>query len=446
MDRLFWRPHLAVFWFGISCSLLFSQVTPPGKLTNTIALGAVTFHYPQNWQILKQKSADDILIGPPDALARWEDIGEVEDKKHHKKRGFVEHTMISHGVLCGSYEPNAPSPEWAADELLGRFHQYYESLSYVEGTDRKMQANKRPILFRGVKIKETEPDLLAFAVGFSRYNTRLEANGSLFLVQDGQRVWYWLVFTPPYDEQQYRPTFAAMLASIAMDGKGIQLEEVKESAALPHPGPDLNSELTAADIAKRTLPSVVVLNMRDSKGHPLKLGSGFFVRDNLIATNFHVIDGAQQAHASVVGDSQLYRVLGTVAVDNRRDLALLAVDGPKAPLLQLDDPASPVAVGDTVYVAGNPEGLEGTFSQGIVSGVRQQGESALMQITAPISPGSSGGPVLNQKGRVVGVAVATFKEGQNLNFAVPVIQLSELLLKVGPVTPLAGAQGIHHPR
>ena len=68
---------------------------------------------------------------------------------------------------------------------------------------------------------------------------------------------------------------------------------------------------------------------------------------------------------------------------------------------------------------GNPQGLEGTFSQGIVSSIRVLGADKILQITAPISPGSSGGPVLNEKGQVIGVSVATFRGGQNLNFAIP---------------------------
>jgi len=82
------------------------------------------------------------------------------------------------------------------------------------------------------------------------------------------------------------------------------------------------------------------------------------------------------------------------------------------------------AVGDVVYVAGNPEGFEGTFSQGIVSALRG---SEYFQITAPISHGSSGGPVLNNRGEVIGVAAGIFSQGQNLNFAIPVSKLAPML-------------------
>jgi S1-C subfamily serine protease len=84
--------------------------------------------------------------------------------------------------------------------------------------------------------------------------------------------------------------------------------------------------------------------------------------------------------------------------------------------------------------------LEGTFSQGIVSSIREFGTEKILQITAPISPGSSGGPVLNGKGEVIGVSVATFKGGQNLNFAIPSNYLKALLGKAGSVKPLSQAK------
>ena len=99
--------------------------------------------------------------------------------------------------------------------------------------------------------------------------------------------------------------------------------------------------------------------------------------------------------------------------------------------------ANRVAVGDEVYAIGNPQGLEGTFSQGIVSSIRQIGSDTLFQITAPISPGSSGGPVLNAQGKVIGIAVATFSGGQNLNFAIPASYLTLLLQNIRPVTALS---------
>ena len=179
------------------------------------------------------------------------------------------------------------------------------------------------------------------------------------------------------------------------------------------------------ELAVRGFRSVVILAMNDSNGQPLCIGSGFFVSEDVVATNAHVIQGAGSGSAKLVGQQQTFQVLGTLAIDLHADLALIKVSG-RAPSLGLSRGPAPV-VGEGVYVIGNPLGLEGTFSEGIVIGVRAMGTDSLIQMTAPISPGSSGGPVIDTAGEVVGVAVATFKEGQNLNLAVPVAYLERMI-------------------
>ena len=192
----------------------------------------------------------------------------------------------------------------------------------------------------------------------------------------------------------------------------------------------------ARQIASATFPSVVLLVMEDERGQPVALGSGFFVKEKVIASNFHVVEKSARGYAKLVGQKMKYNITGVVGLDSKHDLVLLAVEDATAPVLKLGD-GSKVAVGDTVFAVGNPQGLEGTFSQGIVSGIRQFDTDSLLQITAPISPGSSGGPVLDSEGKVIGVAVATFKGGQNLNFAIPAKHLNELLQKTGKPEPLA---------
>jgi len=194
---------------------------------------------------------------------------------------------------------------------------------------------------------------------------------------------------------------------------------------------------TRQQIAKRAFPSVVLLVMEDANGQPVSLGSGFFIADGVVATSLHVVEEAMSGYAKIVGQQAKHDVEGTVAVDDKRDLVLLSVPGAKAPLLSLSD-SGEATVGDEVYVAGNPYGLEGTFSQGIISGLCKIDSDSLLQITAPISPGSSGGPVLNSQGKVIGVAVATFKGGQNLNFAIPSSYLPEMLSQMKQATPLSG--------
>jgi hypothetical protein len=136
-----------------------------------------------------------------------------------------------------------------------------------------------------------------------------------------------------------------------------------------------------------------------------------------------------------VGKSNIFQIQGTAAIDSRRDLALLKVSGTTSSTLSLATSAN-VAVGDDVYALGNPQGFEGTVSHGIVSGIRTVGTDRLIQISAPISPGSSGGPVLSADGKLVGVAVGSFTGGQNLNFCVPAIYLGDLLATRGDTIPL----------
>jgi len=192
----------------------------------------------------------------------------------------------------------------------------------------------------------------------------------------------------------------------------------------------------ARDIAKEVFPSIVMLLMEDNNGQPLSLGSGFFVREDIVATNLHVIQGAAGGYAKIVGKKAKYGIAGYVAIDERWDLILLKIKDANAPALSFGD-SSKIAVGDEIFAVGNPKGLEGTFSKGIISAIRKIEEDTLLQITAPISPGSSGGPVLNNEGDVIGISVATFKGGQNLNFAIPASYLSKLLFELKPVKKLA---------
>ncbi|MHC4674718.1 MAG: S1C family serine protease [Planctomycetota bacterium] len=189
------------------------------------------------------------------------------------------------------------------------------------------------------------------------------------------------------------------------------------------------------EIAKKSFPSIVLVELEDAHGQPLSLGSGFVVDNEIVATNVHVIEDACGGYVKLVGKHNKHKIAGTVAFDYRNDLALLKVNGIKAPIMTLGD-SDKLEIGDEVYAIGNPKGLEGTLSCGIISGLRTIKTEKLLQITAPISPGSSGGPVLDSKGMVIGISFATFKDGQNLNFAIPVSYLKALLKKTNKPFPL----------
>src|SRR5262249_34075513 len=151
------------------------------------------------------------------------------------------------------------------------------------------------------------------------------------------------------------------------------------------------------------------------------------------------IEGTTRGYAKLVNDNKKYEIEGITAIDPSHDLVLLKITAPQTSLLSLSN-SDEVQVGDAVYAVGSPRGLEATFSQGIVSSIRETEAGKLLQITAPISPGSSGGPVVNSKGDVVGVSVATIRGGQNLNFAIPSNYLKSLSATSGPVKPLISAK------
>src|SRR5690606_5438161 len=113
-------------------------------------------------------------------------------------------------------------------------------------------------------------------------------------------------------------------------------------------------------------------------------------------------------------------------LDNTTDLAVLRASTElEATPLALSSSAPDV--GSQIFAIGNPQGLERTISEGIISGRRTVRGGEVLQITAPISPGSSGGPVVDASGAVVGVTVAYLEGGQNLNFAIPTERLLSLL-------------------
>ena len=197
---------------------------------------------------------------------------------------------------------------------------------------------------------------------------------------------------------------------------------------------------TVPDIAEKALAATVYLEMKDSTGKTLGFGSGFFVKPNLIATNYHVIAGAASGTAKLVGKYTTYKIEGWTATDEDNDLALLKVSAYGIKPLMLGN-SDTVKIGETVYVAGNPKGLEGTFSDGIISSRRDRYTKERFQMTAPISPGSSGGPVLNGKSEVIGVSVAAHRDldAQNLNFAIPSNYLKTLLTLSKQAKPLSQA-------
>jgi tetratricopeptide (TPR) repeat protein len=180
------------------------------------------------------------------------------------------------------------------------------------------------------------------------------------------------------------------------------------------------------ELVRRIKPSAVAIETFDARGEKLSRGSGFFIDTDRIITNRHVIEGAHRAevHSS---NGTVIPVKGVLAVDAEGDIALLKIDAPTPQVRPLPlDKTSPQE-GESVVVIGNPLGLEGSVTNGIVSAVRDIPTfGRIIQITAPISSGSSGSPVVNMQGQVIGIATLQVTGGQSVNFAIPSERISQL--------------------
>ena len=187
-----------------------------------------------------------------------------------------------------------------------------------------------------------------------------------------------------------------------------------------------NAQDFLPELVKRIKPSAVAIETFDAKDNTIARGSGFFIAPDRIITNRHVIERSSRVEIHLL-DGKKFTVRGVLAVDGEGDLALLQVDVPRGLAVPLPIVRAVPQEGESIVVIGNPFGLEGSVSNGIVSAVREiAGYGKIIQITASISPGSSGSPVVNMAGQVIGVATLQAAEGQNLNFAVPAERIAQL--------------------
>lgn len=196
------------------------------------------------------------------------------------------------------------------------------------------------------------------------------------------------------------------------------------------------AEVDLPKLIKQIQPAVVTVMGYDAQGRITRLGSGFFINQGgHLITNVHVVAGASRAEVKT-RDGARYPLKAVVAENRGFDLIKFAVEVPQGVPHFLAVSASLPEVGERVLVVGSPLGLEQTVSDGMVSGIRTfPGRGQIMQISAPISPSSSGGPVVNLKGEVLGVATFQMGRGQNLNFAVPGKMVLDM--RDGPPIPFA---------
>lgn len=177
-------------------------------------------------------------------------------------------------------------------------------------------------------------------------------------------------------------------------------------------------KMNAEQISEAAGPSVFLLETYDKNGKKFAYGSTFFIEKGVAVTNYHVINNAHSAKAKT-SDGKEYDVSSVLGYDKERDIAILEIAKADYPPLKLAD-SSKVKTGQKIFCLGNPLNLQHTISEGVVfNSNRVISGQPYIQISAPISPGSSGGAVLNERCQVIGIATLAYEGGQLVNFAVP---------------------------
>ncbi|MDP2938658.1 MAG: S1C family serine protease [Candidatus Omnitrophota bacterium] len=214
---------------------------------------------------------------------------------------------------------------------------------------------------------------------------------------------------------QKRQTFIKQINKDILSS--LKLEEVPKKKKV---------KLAVSEISVRCLPGTVSIKTIDKYGKEIGMGSGFIISsDGIIVTNFHVLTSAYQAQIKI-GDEVFKQAYLVKAVPNL-DIAILKIEAKDLLALTIGNSDSLLS-GQFITVFGNPWGFERSVSSGIVSAIRQKGTIKLIQMTAPVSPGSSGGPVINEYGEVIGITtIASFFFAQNLNFAIPINYLHKII-------------------
>lgn len=263
--------------------------------------------------------------------------------------------------------------------------------------------------------------------------------------EDGKRV---LAASPPVPEktESSRPD-ATTTVSKEETEKHPKPSEATEIAAPPAPqvaekpapkSPPEHERLDLEQLASTVAPCVFLIQVMDAIGNMYSTGTGFAVSaDGLVATNHHVIEHGH-TFSLMTGQGAKFDQARIVATDPDADLAILKIDAKGLPFLTLAI-TSNVPVGKRVAVYGSPKGLAGTLSEGIISASSRNlsenlpeetfpNRGVLIQTTAPVSPGSSGSPLFDAEGKVIGVMTLSGpRNSQNLNFAVPVEALKALI-------------------
>ena len=213
---------------------------------------------------------------------------------------------------------------------------------------------------------------------------------------------------------------AAAIISRVVDTTLRKEFSLSESTSTP-----VTDSLTASQISEKCASAVAYVELYNANGQTVGSGSGFFIDDSgIFVTNYHVIEIASYARIMTT-DGAVYNVLGVYDCDPIRDTAILQIDGDGFDFLEMD--TSPLKAGQTIFTIGSPRGMDNTIADGLVSNTnRYLGTRDFIQYSAPISSGSSGGALINEYGKVVGITSSSIRDGENLNLAIPIHYINNL--------------------
>jgi len=175
------------------------------------------------------------------------------------------------------------------------------------------------------------------------------------------------------------------------------------------------------DIFREISPAIVYITNK-TLAEEQYLGSGFIVDETgILVTNYHLMQYAKESSVRL-RDGRVFPITGVIYHNAERDVCIFKIDAQNLPTIPLGNSDS-LEIGETIYCIGNPLGLDFTFSNGMLSGTREFESLKWLQFSAPVSPGNSGGPLINPQGEAVGIVTFIMTEGQNLNFASPINEI-----------------------
>ncbi len=183
----------------------------------------------------------------------------------------------------------------------------------------------------------------------------------------------------------------------------------------------LAQTLSANEVFNKVVNSVVKVYSIEFEREAYSQGSGVVLDSNIIVTNYHVFDGCKSL--MIEHFDKKFDDIKILFADPEQDILILFVNNINLKPIKIADSLG-IVIGDKIFAIGSPEGFENTITEGIISGIREN--KTVIQISAGITHGSSGGAVVNEKGELVGISQRIFaKTNINLNFAIPVYLINK---------------------